>query len=579
MVLFMPRPMKRKGSSIPEFRARVPADLRTKAYGHTLHFRFSGERPGDPDVTVSVKVGRDFVKFSLRTRDPATAKARHAAALAVLQTYWQCLRHGPVTLDHEQVTALAGIWYRQWVANLRRMPGSPEVWRVWCKMLERVRTENRLEVEIGPIADEFLSEQGVVVDADTRTRLCMALHQAMMQAGDLLRKFAEGDYRPDPDADRFPQYRAPEVISSGTLPGALDLTAGKPATKPVAKEQGLTFDAIFERWWIETKPAASTVATWRGYIAAFKKFIGHNDPAKVTKADVIRWKDELVAAGRQGIGKGQIAALKAIFNFAVDNELMADNPAANVKVREKTKAGEKRLPYDDDEVARLLALADAEQHPGRRWLPWLTALSGARIGEITQLWGQRVVMIDGLWVMKIAPAEDGGSLKNEGSERTVPIHPAILERGFLDFVRSKGAGPLFYGPQRCSTRPKLKRKGTSRGARSPEAGAMDDVKRHASKGVANHLAAWIRENGFNNPRKAPNHALRHWFKVTCDRITGREKLTDAIQGHAGTSVADSYRHPSIKEMADAIARIPVPQVDGSAADHQGMIRGAPSPLY
>ena len=61
----------------------------------------------------------------------------------------------------------------------------------------------------------------------------------------------------------------------------------------------------------ETKPAASTVATWRGYIAAFKKFIGHNDPTKVTKADVIRWKDELVAAGRQGIGKGQIAALKA----------------------------------------------------------------------------------------------------------------------------------------------------------------------------------------------------------------------------------------------------------------------------
>ena len=62
----------------------------------------------------------------------------------------------------------------------------------------------------------------------------------------------------------------------------------------------------------------------------------------------------------------------------------------------------------------------------RRWLPWLLALSGARVGELAQLWGQRITEVDGVPVMKIAPAEDGGSLKNEGSERIVPIHPAIL---------------------------------------------------------------------------------------------------------------------------------------------------------
>src|SRR5687768_13236309 len=72
------------------------------------------------------------------------------------------------------------------------------------------------------------------------------------------------------------------------------------------------------------------------------------------------------------------------------------------------------------------------------------ALSGARVGEVAQLWGNRVVEIDGIPVMRIAPAADGGTIKNAGSERDVPIHSAIIERGFLDFVETKGGGPLFY---------------------------------------------------------------------------------------------------------------------------------------
>jgi integrase len=110
----------------------------------------------------------------------------------------------------------------------------------------------------------------------------------------------------------------------------------------------------------------------------------------------------------------------------------------------KRRAGQRRLPYSDSEVARILALAGRETNASRRWLPWLAALSGARIGEVAQLWGNRITTEDGIAAMAIRPAEDGGSLKNEASERTVPIHPAILEAGFLDFVQQQGSGPLFY---------------------------------------------------------------------------------------------------------------------------------------
>ncbi|MBS4019598.1 MAG: hypothetical protein KGZ68_15350, partial [Dechloromonas sp.] len=152
-----------------------------------------------------------------------------------------------------------------------------------------------------------------------------------------------------------------------------------------------------------------------------------------------------------------------------------------------------------------------------------------------QLWGSRIKEVEGQWVMVIAPAEDGGSLKNEGSERTVPLHPALVEAGFLDFVRERGQGPLFY------------RRSSGKAS-----------KRHASKGVSNRLSAWIRAAGFTDPRKAPAHAFRHWFKSAASRRGVADSLADAIQGHATASVASRYRHFDMKDMAKALAAIPLP---------------------
>ena len=79
-------------------------------------------------------------------------------------------------------------------------------------------------------------------------------------------------------------------------------------------------------------------------------------------------------------------------------------------------------------------------------------------------------------------------------------------------------------------------------------------RRHASKGVANHLASWIRAQGFQDPRKSPNHALRHWWKTKAGDLGIQERTADAIQGHAPRSVAATYDHASLKRLADAERR-------------------------
>ena len=162
---------------------------------------------------------------------------------------------------------------------------------------------------------------------------------------------------------------------------------------------------------------------------AFKKHLGHNDPHRVTKSDILGWKDALVVAGRapKGIRDGQLAAIRTLYAYALDNDLLGTNPAQGIKIQVKKRAGSRKLGYTDQEVGQILELADKEQRPERRWLPWLIATSGARVGEVAQLWGSRIKSMEGVYVMQIAPAEDGGSLKNEGIGTHRPNSPGGLE--------------------------------------------------------------------------------------------------------------------------------------------------------
>jgi integrase len=486
------------------------------------------------------------VKFSLQTRDPATAKERNGLATAQLERFYDALRKGPQRLTRKQVVALAGELYNELTSSFQDDPGEAHIWRLARQVHERALSDpSWTEQWFGASVNELLLRKGLVVDDESRTALLKEVGRVFIDASDRLEKNAHGDYSADANAARFPVWNSNAPAPS--VPGA-------------RCSGSLTFDGLFEKWRREREPSSSTVTTWRSYVRALGKHVGHDDPSRVTKADIVAWKDALVEAGyaRKGIKDGQLAAAKALFAYAVDNDLLPMNPAVGIKLQAKRSAGSRMLPYSDDEVARLLALADNETTPYRRWLPWLMALSGARVGEVAQLWGGRITEVDGVIVMKIAPAEDGGSLKNEGSERQVPIHPAILQRGFLDFARAKGNGPLFY-------------RGSRKGGEKPAG------RRHASKGVANHLAAWIRENGFTDKRKAPNHAFRHWFKTACQRAGVLDSVADTIQGHSGSrGEADGYRHGGVHIMSKAIKSIEVPPL--AKADTASLCRPRSSGL-
>lgn len=542
---------QRSDSQIRQFVMRLPKAAQ-RARGQVAKIVFD---PGDKQapIILDVRIG-DVVKFSLRTTDDAVARQRDAQARAQLERYFRAASADPSKLTNQQRHALAGAVYRLYVETHGADPGSAARWAAF-KAFTRATAEGRiddapaanvsgidadaiayerfgddltpgidalprgesaagLERRFGDLCDWTLAQHGLSISQEDRRLLLDAIAQAAHDAGKRLKRNASGDYTPDPNEQRFPKF---ERIKS------------------------LSFQEMFDRWAKEAKPSASTISSWRSPLVSLRKHVGHDDARRVSESDAIGWKDALVASGLspKTIKDGHVAALKSIWSYGLANKLVTFNPFKDVKVATRKRAGSGRLPYENAEVARLLRIARAETDAGRRWLPWLAAFTGARIGELAQAWGKNVENIDGIPVLHIRPADDGGTLKNEPSERTIPIHSALIAEGFLSFAEAKGEGPLFYGKARG------------------QAGS-----RHASKGVTNRLASWIRAQGFDDPRKAPAHAMRHWFKSAGHEAGAPDSAIDFIQGHAIKSTAGVYRHFSLKALREALERIQV-EVEGT----------------
>src|SRR3569833_2363563 len=105
------------------------------------------------------------------------------------------------------------------------------------------------------------------------------------------------------------------------------------------------------------------------------------------------------------------------------------------------------MGFDHREAHTILAAALGPQNErmteenagARRWVPWLCAYTGARVNEITCLTPRDLIERDGIPMLRIR-AETAKTRK----WREVPLHPHLVEQGFVLYARSRGSRPLFY---------------------------------------------------------------------------------------------------------------------------------------
>ncbi|MGT2486565.1 hypothetical protein ACU4GA_12605 [Methylobacterium oryzae CBMB20] len=255
--------------------------------------------------------------------------------------------------------------------------------------------------------------------------LAKAISAAIQRASLTLERYALGDLDEEGSAMR------------------LQSTARTAASPKAANTSKVDFDDLVSGWAAERKPAEKTLYDWTRVMAQLGDFLGHRDAARISGENLVAWKDSLVASGlaAKTIRESRLAPVRAILRWGVDNRRLNENPAERITISVKQKPGQGKRGFKDAEAAQILKAAAAERDPVKRWVPLVCAYSGARLSEVCQLRFEDIGEDDGIAVMRFAA--EAGSLKNVGSERTVPLHSAIIAAGFLDFVRSRKAGPLF----------------------------------------------------------------------------------------------------------------------------------------
>jgi integrase len=256
----------------------------------------------------------------------------------------------------------------------------------------------------------------------------------------------------------------------------------------------------------------------------------------LTPDDLIRWKASLVAAGLRAktIRDGKLAPVRAMLQWGVDNRKLAHNAAERVGMDSSARPSERKRSFNDEEARTVLRTALLERGALRRWVPWVCAYTGARVSEVCQLRAEDIVQLEGIWCVHFAP--EAGSLKNTGSERTIPLHPALTEAGFLTFVKTVGSGPLFADvtPDRFG----------SRGGNGTKV-----------------LGRWVRGLGIRDPRISPNHSWRHRMKTLGRKHALAPDILDAITGHSQKTEGDAYGEFPTEAMHRELLKIPTLKLD------------------
>ena len=211
------------------------------------------------------------------------------------------------------------------------------------------------------------------------------------------------------------------------------------------------------------------------------------------------------------------------------NRKIAGNLAERVTIESKQKRSEAKRSFTDEEATIVLRAAASSSDPVRRWVPLLCAYSGARVSEVCQLRVQDIRLIDGVWCMAIDP--EAGSIKTESSERAVPLHPAVIDSGFLGFVSAAGSGPLFKSLP------------------------LDRFGRRGGNGTK-VLGRWVRSLGLADPRLSPNHSWRHRLRTLARRHGLAPDIADAITGHGRRRVADNYGEFEMAAVLRELKKIP-----------------------
>jgi integrase len=249
--------------------------------------------------------------------------------------------------------------------------------------------------------------------------------------------------------------------------------------------------------------------------------------------------------------------ISSIFKFAVEWNWLGENPLVGRSIRERIPKvlRRHRQTMTPDEMAKVFSSDFTAQRSGkpgtlaaRYWLPLLCLFHGTRANEVAGMRVADVMQADGIPFLNLCEWKEH-RLKNSNSERRVPLHRAIVELGFLEYVARRREqepdGYLFPGLNRNKN------------------GSMADA---VGKWWRNHVKSIFGAAPADGPTGARGiHSLRHSWVAAARVANVAESTWKRLGGWSLPDASDNYGgHDALPYHKAAIDKIEFPTVDLTA---------------
>ncbi|MET3147876.1 UNVERIFIED_ORG: integrase [Xanthomonas axonopodis] len=231
--------------------------------------------------------------------------------------------------------------------------------------------------------------------------------------------------------------------------GAHPVNPARHASTPAIETMSLgkARDAFLATLKGSTLPKTYTIK--KTAVEALVSFLG--EKAKVhaiTRSDLARWYQDMREKGASTPTltnkQSYIGGKGGFFEWAMasGHYPRGDNPASgHVSYSQREKRARKKLGFKAYDRAQIQALfapeALAKLSEYARWASLLGLYTGARASEVGQLLIKDVFEEDGIPCIRVSDEGEHQKVKTEVSLRTVPLHPELLEMGFLGWVGGK----------------------------------------------------------------------------------------------------------------------------------------------
>ena len=123
-----------------------------------------------------------------------------------------------------------------------------------------------------------------------------------------------------------------------------------------------------------------------------------------------------------------------LFKWAVKHGYIPTNVAEGLTLTKTRRVELEREAYSQEDIQNVINnLGYDKAQPHHYWVPLIGMYQGMRLDEICQLHVDDIVMQEDIPCISVNGAGDK-KMKNQSSERIIPIHPMLIRLGFLDYI-------------------------------------------------------------------------------------------------------------------------------------------------